>query len=326
MERANVASDAIKLGVLLPTRALLMVGDAPTNANPVINMAQMAEESGLDSVWVGDSLTAKPRLEPLTTLAAIASRTKRVRLGTAVLLAALRHPVLLAQTVGTLDVLSQGRAILAVGAGGAFNHAQKEEWRIASVEPSQRGRRLEEIVQIVKGLGTGHLDSHHGRHFRLEDVSMRPVPVQPGGVPILFACHLRAQREAQFRRAARLGDGFISISEQPEDFAEVGRRVEKYAMEYGREVSSMERVFYMTVNLNPDLATAEKEADEFIKLYYGVNIWRNLWGPWGPSENLAESIRGYARAGATTVIVRFASFTPMEQFKTFLKEVVPRIQ
>ena len=321
-----MALDPIKLGVLLPTRALLMTGDTPTSADLVIEMAQMAEESSLDSVWVGDSLTAKPRLEPLTTLAAVATRTKRVRLGTAVLLAALRQPVLLAQMVGTLDLLSQGRAILAVGAGGAFNDAQKQEWQIAGVEPSQRGRVLEEVIEVVKGLGTGHLDSHQGRHFQLNDVSMKPVPVQQNGVPMLFACHLRARREAQFRRAARLGDGFISISEPPEDFAEVGLRFEKYATEYGRDASSMERIFYMTVNLDPDPATAEKEADEFIQLYYGINMWRNLWGPWGPPENLAKSISAYGRAGATTVIVRFASFNPMEQFKTFLKEVVPRLQ
>ena len=157
-------------------------------------------------------------------------------------------------------------------------------------------------MQVVKALGTGHLESHQGRHFQLENVSMRPVPVQEGGVPVLFACHLRAKREAQFRRAARLGDGFISISEPPSEFAEVGRRVAKHAAELGRDPAEMERVFYMTVNLNTDATEAEREADKFIRLYYGVNIWRDLWGPWGPPERLAESIRAYEAAGATTVI------------------------
>ena len=86
---------------------------------------------------------------------------------------------------------------------------------------------------------------------------MRPLPVQEGGVPMLFACHLRAGREAQFRRAARLGDGFISISEPPSEFAEVGRRVAEYASAYGRDPAGMERVFYMTVNLNSEAAEAE---------------------------------------------------------------------
>ena len=316
----------LKLGVLLPTRGLVMRDEQPQNANLVLEMAQRAEAAGLDSVWVGDSLTAKPRLEPLTTLAAIATQTQRVRLGTAVLLGALRHPVLLAQMVGTLDLLSKGRTVLAVGAGGAFNEAQQREWRIAGVDHRQRGRRLEEVMQVVKALGTGHLKSHQGLHFQIEDLQMRPAPVQEGGVPVLFACHLRAKREAQFRRAARLGNGFISISEPPSEFAEVGRRIAKYAAEYGRDADALERVFYMTVNLNEDPAEAEREADRWIRLYYSVNIWRELWGPWGPTKGLSDAIRAYAAAGATTVIVRFASFSPLQQFHTFVDEVLPRFR
>jgi alkanesulfonate monooxygenase SsuD/methylene tetrahydromethanopterin reductase-like flavin-dependent oxidoreductase (luciferase family) len=87
--------------VLLPTRGLLLKEANPTDGGLVIRLAQRAEEAGLDSVWVGDSLIAKPRLEPLTTLAAVAAVTERVRLGTAVLLMALRHPVLLAQSMAT---------------------------------------------------------------------------------------------------------------------------------------------------------------------------------------------------------------------------------
>lgn len=319
-------NEPLKLGVLLPTRGLVMRDEQPQNANLMLEMAQRAEAAGLDSVWVGDSLTAKPRLEPLTALAAVATQTQRVRLGTAVLLGALRHPVLLAQMVGTLDLISGGRTILAVGAGGAFNEAQQREWRVAGVDPRQRGRRLEEVMQVVKALGTGHLESHRGRHFQLEGLQMRPVSVQEGGVPVLFACHLRANREAQFKRAARLGNGFISISEPPSEFAEVGRRVAKYAAEYDRDADAMERVFYMTVNLNENPAEAETEADRWIRLYYGVNIWRELWGPWGPTERLADSIRAYEAVGATTVIVRFASFSPLQQFQAFVDEVLPQFQ
>ncbi|MEK7215359.1 MAG: LLM class flavin-dependent oxidoreductase, partial [Chloroflexota bacterium] len=82
-------------------------------------------------MWVGDSLTAKPRLDPLITLAAIASRTERVRLGTSVLLGALYHPVLLARAAASVDLLSEGRLILAMGVGGAFNDTQRLEWSAA---------------------------------------------------------------------------------------------------------------------------------------------------------------------------------------------------
>ena len=92
----------------MPTRGLLLRGEQPQNADLILNLARKVESAGLDSVWVGDSLTAKPRLEPLAMLAAIASVTERVRLGTAVLLAALRQPVLLAQTMNTVDLISGG--------------------------------------------------------------------------------------------------------------------------------------------------------------------------------------------------------------------------
>ena len=79
-------TDKLNIGILLPTRGLLMQGDQPDDIEQLISMAVTSEEAGVDSVWVGDSLTAKPRLEPLTTLSAIASRTSLVRLGTACLL------------------------------------------------------------------------------------------------------------------------------------------------------------------------------------------------------------------------------------------------
>ena len=103
-----------RFGILLPTRRLIMTGDDNPNVGEIVSMARAAEQAGLDSVWVGDSLTAKPRLEPITALTAVAAHTNRVRLGTSVLLPALRHPVLLAQAVGTLDLISGGRTVLAV--------------------------------------------------------------------------------------------------------------------------------------------------------------------------------------------------------------------
>ena len=103
---------AVEFGVLLPTREAVMSGRPETAS--MLAMAERAEAAGFDSVWVGDSLTARPRHEPLTLLAAVAARTRRVRLGTGVLLPALRNPVVLAHVVGTLDRIAEGRVILGV--------------------------------------------------------------------------------------------------------------------------------------------------------------------------------------------------------------------
>ncbi|MBI4492396.1 MAG: LLM class flavin-dependent oxidoreductase, partial [Chloroflexi bacterium] len=114
-----------KIGLLLPTRGALASGDVPAQAQLVLELAERAEAAGCHSVWVGDSLTAKPRLDALIVLGAVAARTRRVRLGTAVLLGALYQPVLLARAAASLDILSGGRLTLAMGVGGAFNPAQE---------------------------------------------------------------------------------------------------------------------------------------------------------------------------------------------------------
>ena len=314
----------MKLGVLLPTRGLLLADTPPKNADRIIDLACRVEEAGLDSVWVGDSLTAKPRLEPLATLAAVAARTNRVRLGTAVLLMALRHPVLLAQTLGTVDLISHGRLMIAAGVGGAFNDEQQQEWQSAGVAATRRASRLEEMVKIIKGLGSEEPLTFAGRHFNLDSVTVKPRPVQSGGVPLFLACHWRSRaREAQFRRAAALADGIISISDTPEEYSQVIEAVRSKAADLGRSAESLEKVMYLTVNMDSDVARAEAEAEKYLLGYYGANIWGTRWGPFGDPERVKERVAEYVEAGASTVVVRFASFEPERQLDLFLEQVAP---
>ena len=313
----------VKLGILLPTRGLLLRGDQPPNIDRIFTLAKTVEKAGLDSVWVGDSLMAKPRMEPLSILNALAARTSRVRLGTAVLLPALRHPVLLAQSLATADLVSGGRLVIGAGVGGTFNDDQKREWLAAGVPLEGRGRRFEEIIKIVQGLGSGKPFDFHGRDFALDAALMRPVPTNPGGIPFLLGTHHRAQSKAQIRRAAQLGSGIISISDTPEEFAQMIQRVSEKSAEIGRDPSSFENTFYMTVNMNSNLKAAEADAVEWLTGYYGSDIWGTRWGPFGGVERIADRIQEYVSAGAQTVIVRFASFEPEKQLDVFLEKVAP---
>src|SRR5207248_9976866 len=106
---------------------------------------------GFDSVWIGDSITARPRHEPLTLMAAIAARTRRVRLGTGVLLPALRNPVVLAHVVGTLDRIAEGRVILGVGIA-ADTPAIRKEFAAAGVPWDRRVGRFLETIEIRRPL------------------------------------------------------------------------------------------------------------------------------------------------------------------------------
>ena len=315
--------DKPKIGVLLPTRGLLLGGEQPANADRILRMAERVEAAGLDSVWVGDSLVAKPRLEPLAALGAIAARTSRVRLGTAVLLPALRHPVLLAQTMATVDLISAGRLIIGAGVGGAFNDEQRGEWKAAGVDPTRRARRFEEIVEIVKGLGPGEPYDFKGRHFDFDAVTMRPSTTQPGGIPVLMATHYRAGRPAQIDRAARLSDGIIAISDTPDEFSQVIAQVEAKAAELGRDPAHFDQTFYLTVNVDSDLDRGRRDAEDFLTAYYGAEIWGTRWGPFGGTERVAERMAEYADAGARTLVVRLATYDPERQLDVFLEDVAP---
>ena len=106
-----MANGNTSFGYLLPTREMVMAPGEPNFAS-MIDLSVRAEELGFGSVWCGDSVLARPRLEALSSLATIAGRTKKVKLGTAVFLPALRHPVILANEIANLDIVSEGRVIL----------------------------------------------------------------------------------------------------------------------------------------------------------------------------------------------------------------------
>ena len=136
---------APRIGYLLPTRESVME-DHPAAA-PLLALAERAEALGYDSVWVGDSLLARPRHEPITLLAGVAGRTKRVELGTAVLLPALRNPVVLAHQVATLDQVAEGRVILGVGIATDVPNI-RDEFEAAGVPFDKRVGRMLELSLI----------------------------------------------------------------------------------------------------------------------------------------------------------------------------------
>lgn len=313
----------MRVGIVLPTRTVVMAAARP-DVELVLRLAQQAEAAGCDSVWAGDSLTAKPRLEPLTVLAAVAARTSRVQIGTSVLLAALRQPVLLAQATATLDLLAGGRLVLGVGAGGAFTPEQQQEWRAAGVAAKGRGRRLEELLEVLQLLWSGERVRYLGRYFQLEDVSLG-FASPAGRVRTLLACHSGEGREAQYRRAARLADGMISITDSPGEFAAVRSSVLDLLPAESRD-RPFTAAFYMTVNLGDDATATASEADAWIRRYYGLNFWGERWGPFGAPEAVLERARQYEAAGADELLFRFASFDQEAQLRRFCETVLPALK
>ena len=191
---------ALKLGYLLPTREQVMEGRPEVQS--MLRLAESAERLGFDSIWVGDSLLARPRHEPITLLAAVAARVPRVDLGTAVLLPALRNPVLLAHQVATLDQVAEGRVILGVGIA-ADRPNIRAEFEAAGVPFEKRIGRLLEGLELAKALWSGQPVEWNGRWRVAAGSTLAPTPYRAGGPPLWIAGALPASLE----RAGRVFDG-----------------------------------------------------------------------------------------------------------------------
>jgi len=171
----------------------------------LLDGARRAQSLGFDSIWVGDSLLARPRHDPLTLLAAVAAAVPDVELGPAVLLPALRNPVVLAHQLATLDQLSEGRLILGVGIAGD-TPAVRAEFTAAGVPFEGRVGRLMEGLRLSKALWSGDPVSWDGR-WQVDEGSLAPVPHHPGGPPVWLA----AGADVGIERAAKHYDGWFPI-------------------------------------------------------------------------------------------------------------------
>src|SRR5207249_10841883 len=166
-------------GLILANRAVVL---GAVKASDLVELAVEAERSGIfDAAWAGDSLLAKPRLESVTLLSALAGVTSRLRLAVGCMATFVhRHPVMLAHQWASLDVLSGGRTLLAVCLGGPSeaNAAQAAEHEVMSIASAERVGRLEEGIVVLRRLFGGKNVSHQGRFYSFTNVTLEPRPVQ----------------------------------------------------------------------------------------------------------------------------------------------------
>ncbi|MEK6665929.1 MAG: LLM class flavin-dependent oxidoreductase [candidate division NC10 bacterium] len=310
-------------------------------AGDLIELAQEAEAAGaFDAVWVGDSLLAKPRLESVTLLGALAGATRRLRLGVGCLATFVhRHPVLFAQQWASLDVLSGGRAWLAVCLGGPDEQspAQAQEHLVMGIRSAERVGRLEEGVVILRKLFHEKKTSHDGRFYRFENVTLEPVPVQQP-CPIWIASNPTgltwkggasasgAAVERAFRRVARYADGWMTNKVSPDQFRRQWARITAMAREEGRDPARLGSALYHNLNINADQRAALDESKAFLDRYYSSNFSPAFVEGWtaagSPKQCIAEIAR-YFEAGLQHIALRLTSWDQRGQLKRFLSEVAP---
>jgi alkanesulfonate monooxygenase SsuD/methylene tetrahydromethanopterin reductase-like flavin-dependent oxidoreductase (luciferase family) len=311
----------IEFGVLLPTREAVMSGRPETA--PLLAMAERAEAAGFDAVWVGDSLTARPRHEPLTLLAAVAGRTRRVRLGTGVLLPALRHPVGLAHVVATLDRAAEGRVILGVGIA-ADTPAIRKEFAAAGIPFERRVGRFLETLAICRALWQRDAVSFGGKHFALEDVTVEPKPHRTGGPPIWIG----GSGPTALREAARF-DAWFPTGPGVDVFAERLPEVQAAARAAGRPAGAMTGAAYVTLALDDDAAAATRRLHTFLETYYAAPARALLARQAcyaGPMDGAAEWLQRWIDAGARHLALRFAGGDQLAQVDATASRLLPRLR
>ena len=312
-------------GILLPTRGVLVYSDG---GRPRVElnwqMAETVERLGYDSVWVGDSLTSKPRLEPLSIMSAVAARTQRVRIGTAVMLSALRHPVHLAHSLATIDNISNGRIILGAGAGRGDNQMYVDEHEVVGIPIRERADRMEEGIRIMRALWSRNDVALEGNYYSLDNVTLEPHPLQ-NPLPIWISSNWVRRG---LKRVAEMGDAWITNVPSIKLFQRCWDRIQQNSQALGREAHDMTRALYISVNLN-DEHEALAEGDRFMQDYYSrpyEAVSKQLLCVFGPPEKCIESINSYREVGVTYFIVRFASPNQIEQLSRFTRYVLPHVR
>jgi alkanesulfonate monooxygenase SsuD/methylene tetrahydromethanopterin reductase-like flavin-dependent oxidoreductase (luciferase family) len=319
----------IKIGFTLPNRGVLFGATTPRE---LVDLAAVADKSGgFQSVWVGDSLFGKPRLESIALLAALASRTEQVRLGPACMASfPLREPIQLAYQWASLDAIAEGRTVLVVCTGIVPQKGGEDEARTYKVTNGDRVQRMIEGIQILKRLWTEDDVSFDGKQYQFENISIDPKPAASPRPPIWIANnapgHDKELVRKTLKRVVTHADGWQSSVWNPEDLAWRLGEIDRLAEEAEKDPKSIERHLYHNVNLNDDRDAAIDESKTFLDLYYTTDYPHEFVDGWvatGTAKQVVEQIKVYEDLGFDEITLRITSWNQQEQLARLIEEVLP---
>ena len=320
-------SGKIEFGVLLHTRHLIRDDGLAPSFETMWEEAALAEKLGMDHVWVGDSVTVldRARGDCLTLMASLAMKTNRVKVGTVPLLPAMRSPVLLAHTLATLDVISQGRVLIGASVAPSLPYIQRQ-FEACGVPYGEKAGRLSESIQIMKRLWMEKTVNFEGKYHKLRDVGILPHPIQQPGIPVWVTAD---RNENAFKRVARLADGWFTSGSRPvEKFAINRNKIQAYAETYGRRNWDVPSAIYATFNVNPNRQKAMADGWQ-----WAVDFFRqpqanlaHLFTIFGTPDDCVRLLQTYIDAGLTVIVARLASADVERQMRFLIEEVKPRLR
>jgi probable F420-dependent oxidoreductase len=288
-----------------------------------------AEKLPIASVWQGGHVLPPTATgETITRLALMTAWTERVRVGTAVLVLPLYHPVIAAKQIADLDAHSGGRLSVGVGAGGE----SAKEFEAVGVPLAERGGRTDEAIEVMRRLWSGAPISYHGRYFALDDVELRPVVppdrersgMQQGGPPVIVC----GRKAPAMRRAARLGDGWMPYLVSPNAYARSVEVISTEATAARRSLERFEWMLYLYCSIRRDGDRAREEVAQFLGSAYGEKSQEMLdrIAPSGTPDQVAARLQAYVDAGARHIVIAPAAHRDtLEVVSLAAREVLPRL-
>jgi probable F420-dependent oxidoreductase len=291
----------------------------------ILELARLAEDLEFDSVWLADHVVfpvavrsaypysatgafpadlAEPLMEPLATLGVLAGATRRVKLGTAVLVMPYRNPVLLARMLVTLDQFSAGRIVLGAGVGWLA----EEFAALGAPAFARRGQVTDESIEIVKALCAGGTAAYRGQTYAFEALHSIPGTVQRPHPPILIG----GLADPALRRVARLGDGWLAVTIDPARLPERLATLRRLCDEQGRRYDRLQLVYKLFLSIG------EAKPSGFGERAPGT----------GSVAQIIDDLKALFDLGFQTLIVRYHGSEAAEQrdaIRRFVSDIVPKI-
>ena len=289
----------------------------------LIRYAVRAEELGFESLWAWDHVIlgvdpSFPILDALGTLTAIAARTSRIRLGTGVLVLPLRNPIVVAKTLGTLDVISRGRLILGVAAGW-----YAREFDAVGVPFKARGRHFERNLDILVRLWTEDRVTLKVDEFNLREAVMVPRTARRPRPPILIGGYV----DAVLKRAATSGDGWLTYFYTPESFTRGWQKIQGFARDAGRDPAALTATNQLAIYVGQSREQTTADMRRWLSTEWDVASWSESTiehAIHGSARDCIEQLRAHVATGVHRIILIPYRYQP-DQVERIAKEVLPAL-
>jgi alkanesulfonate monooxygenase len=282
------------------------------------------EEMGFDSLWVWDHILlgvepSFPVFDSLTLLTAIAARTKKIKLSTGVLVLPLRNPVVLAKQLSSLDQLSDGRLLMAFAAGW-----YRREFDAVGVPFEQRGRIMDENLDILKRFWTEDMVKGDWPHHKIPAGVMYPKPAQKPRPPILIGGYV----DVVLKRAAVAGDGWLTYFYRPESFAKSWQKVRDFAQEAGKDPDTLLNGAQLPIMVGKSRSAVESQMMEWLGKEWDYAAWSDSTKDSaiiGTVDECVAQLKEHLAVGVQKLI-----FVPykyeMSQIRLIAEEIIPRLR